>query len=39
LGGNLMLFVCIVDLKDLGGSSKLRKAGVDTISLVKLPGH
>jgi len=39
LGGNLELFASIVDLKDLGGSNKLRKARVDTVSLVKLPGH
>jgi len=39
LGGILKLFVSIIDLKDLRGSNKLKKAQVDTASLVKLPGH
>jgi len=39
LVGSLQLLVSIADLKDLGGSKKLRKAQVDTVSFVKLPGY
>jgi adenine phosphoribosyltransferase len=39
LGGVVVSCGVIVDLPDLGGSARIRKTGVDVISLVEFDGH
>jgi adenine phosphoribosyltransferase len=39
LGASVVSCVAVIDLPDLGGSQRLRQAGLDVYTLIDYPGH